>query len=208
MEDRAPSGNITLRRRQDRATDELVGLCRGLLADGHVSQTEAEFLKDWIERNAEFVGSYPFDRIYQVLHRVLADGFIDDDESADLHDTLIRFVGGEALSPAAQTTSLASTLPLCSPIPTLIYPERTFVVTGTFSFGTRSNVHAAIEAKGGGVTDSVSRKVSFLVIGDLGSRDWINSNSGRKIQQAIELREKGIQINIVSEQHWHKSIAG
>src|SRR5690606_34025526 len=94
--DRAPMPNMTSKRRADRASSELVGLCRGLLADGHVSQKEAEFLRDWIERNAEYVGLYPFDRIYRQLTAVLQDGFIDADESADLHDTLIRFVGGEA----------------------------------------------------------------------------------------------------------------
>ena len=33
-DDRAPSGNMTVSRRTDRASTELVGICRGLLADG------------------------------------------------------------------------------------------------------------------------------------------------------------------------------
>lgn len=196
---RAPSGAITHARRQDRTTDELVGLCRGLLADGHVSQMEAEFLKDWIERNAEFVDQYPFNRIYSLLVRILSDGFIDQDESSDLHDTLIRFVGGEAIGESA---SLSSALPLCQPAPPAIHEGQVFVVTGTFSFGTRSLVSKTIEDKGGRVAGNVSQKINYLIIGELGSRDWINSNAGRKIQSAIELRDGGTAIRIISEQHW------
>lgn len=44
--DRASAEGITVSRRVDRAANELVCLCRGLLADGHVSQMGAQFLKD------------------------------------------------------------------------------------------------------------------------------------------------------------------
>ena len=44
-----PSANFTLRQQRDRAADELIGLCRGVLADGHVSSGEAQFIRDWIE---------------------------------------------------------------------------------------------------------------------------------------------------------------
>lgn len=204
---KAPSGRITSARRLDRTTDELVGICRGLLADGHVSQQEAEFLKGWVERNAEFIGEYPFDRIYAVLADILNDGVIDTDESGDLHDTLIRFVGGEAFDPDSGAASVATSLPLCVPEPAIIYPERTFLVTGTFSYGNRREVHAVIESHGGKVAGNVSRKVNYLVIGDLGSRDWINSNAGRKIQDAIALRTQGLPIAIVAEQHWTSSLS-
>ena len=49
--DSAVLGKITKGRRKDRAVDELVGICRGLLADGHVNLQEAQFLREWIERN-------------------------------------------------------------------------------------------------------------------------------------------------------------
>lgn len=200
--DRAPSGSITHSRRQDRATDELVGLCRGLLADGHVCEQEATFLMNWIERNSEFVEEYPFNRIYSMLSLVLADGKIDPEESADLHDTLIRFVGGEADEPFGQTASRASLLPVDVPEPAIIHLEKSFVVTGTFDYGTRSTVIAAIESRGGRTASAPSRRTDFLIIGELGSRDWINSNAGRKIQAAIALRDAGHRISIVSEAHW------
>ncbi|MER2178524.1 MAG: BRCT domain-containing protein, partial [Stenotrophomonas maltophilia] len=201
-DDRAPSSAMTLRRRQDRAADEMLGLCRGLLADGHVSQQEAEFLRGWIERNAEFVGNYPFNRIYTVLSEILADGVIDSDESADLHDTLIRFVGGEAFDANAGVAAQSSLLPVDDPEPSIVHSDRSFVVTGTFTFGARAAVNQEIQRLGGRVAGSPSRKTDFLIVGELGSRDWINSNAGRKILTAVELRDGGHPIAIVSERHW------
>lgn len=206
-QDRAPSGAMTLQRRQDRAADEMLGLCRGLLADGHVSQQEAEFLRDWIERNAEFVSHYPFNRLYGVLSQILADGVIDDDESADLHDTLIRFVGGEAFDAGAEVSARSSLLPVDVPEPGIVHVDMSFVVTGTFSFGARSLVIDEIQRLGGRVAGSPSRKTNFVVIGELGSRDWINSNAGRKILTAVELRDAGHPIAIVSERHWLEHLA-
>lgn len=200
--DRAPVAAISQNRREDRAANELVGICRGLLADGHVCQQEAEFLKDWIERNAAFVGEYPFAPIYRVLSDILQDGYIDDDESADLHDTLGKFVGGEAFDPRAQTASRSTALPLDDPAPEIVHAANVFVVTGTFAYGARSKVIAEIEARAGLVATSPSRKTRYLLVGDLGSRDWVSSNAGTKIIKAVQLRGDGHPLSIVSESVW------
>ena len=204
--DRAPAEGITASRRVDRASNELVGICRGLLADGHVSQMEAQFLKDWIERNAEFIGLYPFGQIYAQLSAILRDGFIDEDESADLQDTLVRFVGGEAFDAKAQTASRSTTLPVDDPEPHVEFTGAVFVVTGTFVHGERALVHAAIEQRGGLSSASPSKKTRYLVIGELGSRDWINSNAGRKIEKAIALRSEGHLVAIITEEHWSRHL--
>lgn len=206
LDGRAPVEGITASRRVERASNELVGICRGLLADGHVSQMEAQFLKDWIERNAEFTGLYPFGQIYAQLSAILHDGFIDEDESADLHDTLVRFVGGEAFDPNAQTVSRATTLPVDDPEPHIEFTGSVFVVTGTFVHGERAQVQAEIQKRGGLSSASPSKKTRYLVIGELGSRDWINSNAGRKIEKAVALRSEGHQVAIVTEQHWSRHL--
>lgn len=204
--DRAPSANLTRRRRSDRAVDELVGICRGVLADGHVNEVEARFLRDWIERNAALASTWPFEPLYARLATILADDFIDADESADLHDTLARFVGGEIYDEKAEVASLSTTLPLTDPPPAIVFPERNFVVTGTFGYGSRKEVAAAILQRGGELASAVSKKVHYLVIGELGSRDWMHSNAGRKIEHAVELRSLGAPLAIVSESHWGSSL--
>jgi hypothetical protein len=41
-----------------------------------------------------------------------------------------------------------------------------------------------------------------LVIGVFASRDWANTNFGRKIERAVKLRDSGSGLAIISEEHW------
>jgi hypothetical protein len=195
-----------MQQQKDRAADEMVGLCRGLLSDGAVSGQEAQFLKDWIERNAIHADDYPFNVLYRQLHAALADGVLDSDEERDLLNTLVFLVGGESVRQQGAGASLSSALPLCDPAPVIVFPQSIFVVTGTFAFGPRRSVVDAIESRGGLPGTSVTKKASYLVVGEVGSQAWRHSSYGRKIEEAVDLRESGGRIRIVSEQHWQKSL--
>jgi NAD-dependent DNA ligase len=199
-----PPAHFTLGQQRDRAASELVGLCRGVLADGIVSTPEALFIKDWIERNAHLATEYPFNYLYRNLLSALRDGVIDPEEEADLLGALVGLVGGETHVQARDQviSSLSATLPLCSPPPTMGFDGRQFVVTGTFAFGPRASVVQAISERGGGVKTGVSRTVDFLVIGEIGSQAWKHSSYGRKIERAVALRDEGAKVRIVSEPHW------
>lgn len=200
----APHPAMTLGRRKDRAVDELIGLCRGLLADGVLTSEEARFLKTWVEGNAQFSANYPFNVVYQRLSDALADGVLDDEEERDLIDLCLRLSGNEHVTePTVQAAAASSSLPLDRPEPTLVFPQATFVVTGVFNYGTRAQVSEAIQSRGGLVRPSVSKKTVYVVVGTLGSEDWMHSTFGRKIEQAANLRTEGHPIAIVSETHWH-----
>lgn len=200
----APSGRMTYHRRRDRSVDELIGLCRGFLADGAIVVQEAEFLRDWVDRHAEFRNDFPYNIIYQRLHDALQDGVIDSDEEAALLDCIAKLVGGEFAG--EEVASLATTLPLDDPAPSISFTGKSFVVTGTFSFGPRRLVCEAIESRGGEVKPSLTKSVSYLVIGTVGARDWIHSSYGRKIETAVDLRQQGVPIAIVSELNWQQCL--
>ena len=57
----------------------------------------------------------------------------------------------------------------------------TFVVTGTLPTYSRDQVKALIQEAGGKVTDSVSKKTDYLVVGE---------NAGSKLDKARELGVK------------------
>jgi hypothetical protein len=206
--DRAPSSLITRGRRTERTTDELIGLCRGILCDGSVNRTEAAFLEQWIDRNAPHVDQFPYNHLLEHLHHALQHGVLDSHDEADLLDTLSRFIGGEANGElGSESASRSSELPFNRPEPTPIEIISTFVVTGTFKFGPRENVTARISERGGTVLTTVSKKVRYLIVGEIGSRDWIHSSYGRKIEKACELRSEGIPIAIIGEAHWTNFIS-
>lgn len=197
-----PPTQFNRQQQKDRAADELVGLCRGLLSDGAVSGQEAAFLKDWIERHAENAGEYPFNVLYRQLQTALSDGVLDLDEERDLLASLSGLVGGEAAGHGNASASLSTALPLCHPAPTVVFSSSVFVVTGTFAYGPRRQVVDAIELRGGVPSGNISKKVNYLVIGEVGSQAWRHSSYGRKIEAAVELREAGVPIRIISEPHW------
>lgn len=52
----------------ERQIDTLIGLCKGVVADGVVNQGEAEFLRDWLAANEITVRSNPV--TYALLERI------------------------------------------------------------------------------------------------------------------------------------------
>ncbi|GAB2791492.1 BRCT domain-containing protein [Dyella kyungheensis] len=202
----APSAAVTHTWRHSRSVDELIGICRGILADGAVNRSEAAFLLDWLERHREFAETFPFSTLYPRVRDAMHDGVLDPDEQRDLLDALSATVGGEVVSPSSGN-SLSTELPFDNPFPTILHSASVFVVTGVFSYGKRRAVCEAIESRGGAVRAAVSPKTDYVVVGEVGSRDWLHSSYGRKIQEAAELRQAGSKISIIPERHWLESLS-
>jgi len=188
-------------RLSDRVMDELIGLCRGVLADGIVTDGEAKFLLQWMEANREAAGRWPCNALYRRLQEMLIDKTLDADEQSELLDLLFDITGG-GLPIDERVASMSSSLPLCSPPPAIIFDERTFCLTGKFVLGSRKQCEAALSDRGAFLSSTLTKRAHFLVIGSIGSRDWIHSTHGRKIEKAVQLREEGHPIRIVSESHW------
>ncbi len=188
------------RRREDRNTDELIGLAKGIAADGVVNQAEAEFLSGWLERNAELRDTWPVNILYDRIDDMLCDGCLDQDEQAELLDLLHQFTGQNP--PAAMLENWSSKLPFDQPMPKIIFEDRTFCFTGKFISGSRDDCRQAVASRGGRFAGAPSKKVDYLVIGILGSEDWAHTSYGRKIEKAMALKRKGHGIMVVSEDHW------
>jgi hypothetical protein len=201
----APDPRMTHGWRHSRSVDELIGICRGILADGEVNQSEAAFLLDWLDRHREFAHAFPFSTLYPRVQDALADGVLDLDEQRDLLEALSSTVGGEVAAPDG-LASLSTELPYDDPCPTILYAASAFVVTGVFTYGKRRAVQYAIESRGGVVRAAVSAKTDYVVVGEVGSRDWLHSSFGRKIQEAMDFRQLGAMISIVPERHWAGSL--
>ncbi|MGB3348301.1 MAG: NAD-dependent DNA ligase [Brucella anthropi] len=181
-----------------RQIDELIGLARGLVADGAINQAEVEFLHKWLVANAG-ISDQPLIRVlFRRIDEILADGIVDDEEKVELLDTLNRFANrdfelGEVLKPTS--------LPLDHPAPALAFEGKRYAFTGTFTYGQRRHCEQAIHERGG-TTGGVSQKTNFLVIGSYATEAWKHSSFGNKILNACEWRDQGHPIVIVSEAHW------
>ncbi|WP_292341703.1 BRCT domain-containing protein [Mesorhizobium sp.] len=181
-----------------RQIDELIGLARGLAADGTINKAEVEFLQKWLAANAEISNQPIIRTLYRRVNEILDDGVLDSDEHSELLDTLNSFSNrdfelGEVLKP--------TTLPLCDPAPTLTFSGRQYCFTGTFNFGQRKHCERAI-ADRGGAAGNLTQKADVLVIGVYATESWKHSSFGDKIVKATAWRDQGLPISIVTESHW------
>lgn len=78
---------------------------------------------------------------------------------------------------------------------------KAFVLTGDFEVdGGKATVADMIKAAGGEVKTGTSRKVSYVVVGGLGSDAWAFDSFGQKIKKALDLRLTGkADIRVVTE---------
>lgn len=185
---------------QDRQVDTLIGLSKGLIADGQVVKAEAEFLQSWLIQNRG--SSNPV--ILNLLEKIsvmLEDGILDEEESQELLSVL-RKVSGEhsEIGELAKTSSL----PVNNPMPEIEFSGKLFLFTGTFAYGNRKSCEQLIESLGGINSGGVTKKLNYLILGTYVTDSWAHENFGRKIESAMEYRSSGVPLSIVTEEHWLK----
>lgn len=199
-----------------RSADTLLGLAAGLTVDGVVSTAGAVFLKDWLETNLGHLDDPVINLLRHRLESISRAGTVDDKESDELVNLLRGFSGLRTYipktsdrpheTPAARATP--TDLPLDTPEPDLVWSERVFVFTGIMAYGPRKDCESLVEDKGGIIGSGINRKTNYLVIGSSGNEQWRHSSYGTKIMKAVELRESGSSIAIISEEHWQRVLFG
>ncbi len=183
----------------DRQIDTLIGLSKGLTADGVISQGEAEFLLSWLIQNRAASQNPIIGNLLSKVSTILADGVLDADEASDLLQTLRGITGEQSeIGELAKPT----TLPVNHPLKPITFPARSFLFTGTFAYGTRRQCQEAVESRGGIIANSVTKSLNYLVIGSYVTDSWAHETFGRKIQKAVEYQIQGVPLIIVTEVHW------
>jgi hypothetical protein len=182
-----------------RQIDELIGIARGLTADGKINQAEVEFLQKWLAANSVISDQPIISTLYRRVNQMLSHGILHDDEKSELLDTLNHFASrdigglGEILK--------ATSLPFNEPEPPLTFLGQRYCFTGTFDFGCRKECQDAV-IKLGALPGSLTRQTNVLVVGIYATESWKHSAFGNKIMKASEWRDEGLPICIVSEPHW------
>lgn len=186
------------RRLAQRDVDQLLGICEFALQDGLIDQIEAECLLDWLNNHPRCANIWPANILYERLVRMLNNQILDDDEQGELLALIMSIVRPPTLDRAVTPASL----PLNSPPPEITFTNRRFCFTGIFEYGTRDDCINAVIKRGGEPTNGITKKLNYLVIGSLGSEVWRHSSFGSKIAKAVEYRDQGANLAILSESHW------
>lgn len=182
----------------------LNGYIHGLMADNVLSVQEVVNLKKWIVSHDELQGYFPYDELYSLLVTILKDNIITDEELTYLKAFLSQFVDTKRslhLSDAQlnELRKSVSVSGICAMTPEITFENNKFCFTGQSVRTTRKELENLVYSLNGHFSDNVTKDTSYLIVGAAGNDCWAFSCYGRKVEQAMNLRRKGVQIVIVHE---------
>lgn len=178
----------------------LQGLMGGIVADDIISKSELTQLQAWMDQREHLKTCWPYDELESLILAVLADGSINDDE----HRQLLAFFADFVNYPGAKSVDVpniatATVRGVCATCPEIAFADRSFCFTGSSDRYDRRSLAELIEQLGGRFSPRVVKSLDYLVVGAAGNQCWAYACYGRKVEQAIELRRKGIGLLLVHE---------
>lgn len=193
--------NFNAKARLDRAADQLLGICSGIVADGEINHRELAFLSTWLAEHREVCEIFPGKQIARRLAEVMADGRVSVEEHSDLL-LILQQISGNSFIDTGAAAPAAPAIP-ADESPVIEIPGKSFCFTGTFAFGSRGKCEAAVKALGACCGKDVTLALDYLVIGAGVSPDWKHETYGRKIERALEIRSGGQSTPvIILEEQW------
>ncbi len=198
----------TVKPQKEHRIQKLHGIVSGIAADGHINSLEWTYLKKWINKNRELRGSWPFDEIRKLTKKHSSLKRLSNEEKEVMLHYLNDFCGlnnNDSLTHPLNEPGKAIT-EITGECPDLIIPDKTLCLTGNSEKFPRQKIVEIISNRGGRYSNTVSKKVDYLVICGKGSVMWKYSCYGRKVEGAIALKNQGHPILIVPESDLWKAL--
>lgn len=183
----------------------MLGLCTGIMADGKVSEEEFHFFHQWMLENYDARNDWPGSFLFEKINEILEDDLVEPHELKEFEGILSELIGG-TLQETGTTQGNSTTLPLDKDA-IIVIPEKRFCFTGQFLYGQRKDCEKTIIELGGLTEKRVVKKLDYLVIGNLVAPAWVNTSYGRKIEKALEYKEAGCDLSIISEDAWVQMVS-
>jgi NAD-dependent DNA ligase len=188
---------------------KLHAVLAGIGSDSVISEVELRGLREWLSDHEHLKTCWPYDEIDNLVMTVMKDKKIDEQEHLLLKEFFSEFVAvlddRTITSPRLMEGGLI--VGLCAVDPQISFDGSTFCFTGESYKYTRSQFTELVLSLGGEVLNSVSPKLNYLVIGANGNPAWSYACYGRKVEKAVELRKKGVQLQLVHENDFHDAVA-
>ena len=188
----------------DRDVNELLGICKGVLADNIVNEAELRFISHWIMSHPTLRSSWPCQQIGDRITIALRDEELSADEASEIAGFLKAIV--VPIQTPSQHQERSAALPLDPPNTPIEFLGMNFCFTGTFATGDRGVCVDETEQRGAVALPRVTQELDYLVVGAFRKEEWIHSTHGRKIERAVELRSRFGRPKIVSEETWVRAL--
>ncbi|MDF2544396.1 MAG: exonuclease, polymerase epsilon subunit family [Herbinix sp.] len=156
-----------------------------VIEDRLINEKEVVKLKDWLEKNSDLRGNYPFDRVFNVIEKSLEDNILMKEELEEMLELFTKYT-----DPVKMETGTLNIKDLAGKLVCL---------TGEFKYGQKTEVIKLLEMKNATCKDNITTKTNILIVGGHGSASWKCGTYGGKIKKALEMQEKGLPIRIYDE---------
>jgi hypothetical protein len=100
-----------------RLVSELLGVCKGMICDGEVTEGELLALQRWLAGHPDATRLYPGNTVTKRLLRIYEDGSVTPDERHELNELLLDLTG--ETEEHDQPLNLSTRLPFDEPTPTI-----------------------------------------------------------------------------------------
>ena len=184
----------------DRLMAEMLGIAKGMICDGILTDGEAVAFAQWLASHPDAAAAYPGFLLAQRVQAMFRDGVVDEEERAELAELLRSFTG--ETDDQGGDMHRATRLPVDEPAPTVFCDGKTFCFTGVFAWGSRKKCEGEVSARGGRCVRAPTGKTNYVVIGIDASPAWVQGDHGTKIEDALSLKSKGKPVCIITEEHW------
>lgn len=165
------------------ATRVLEGILKGIISDGVVSQTELQNLYHWLYSNIEYLSTFPFDKVCELVQTFYTGKEISTEETRDILSSI-----AEILDPVKELKN-----DLCN------IHGKNICLSGNFAYGKKAAVEKYIVGLGGAVMSYVGSETDILVVGAKRSQAYAYGNYGTKVRDAMDLKNSGYAIKILDE---------
>lgn len=188
--------------------NRFLGFCHGIVCDGIITLAEAESIVLFLSKQPELKEVVGVKQILVCCVDAIEDGVISPEESSDIPDAIGRIVadcyGDTSL---AQTSGIANFEEAKLSDLDSDLENMSVVLTGSFQTVSRSDFSDKLTAFGAAISNSVTAKTDYVIVGGEASRDWIELNRGTRIIKAQKLRLKSDKPFFVSESQIRRLLA-
>jgi NAD-dependent DNA ligase len=184
----------------------LQAILSAIASDGVVSEAEVKQLSTWLAEHEHLHKCWPYEEVDSLIISMMQDHWIDPKEQKMLLDFFSGFIASDLDFETSHMTN--NSLPdICAVTPEIIFEDHRLCFTGDSIRATRAEMKRMALNKGAKVVGDVSPRVDYIIAGSKGNPCWAYACYGRKIEKAMQLRQRGSQILIVHEVDFFNALA-
>lgn len=187
----------------------LHGVLAGLACDSDYTDDEVLALSAWLDRHDYLKDDPIYEEIILVLNPVRISNQVSGDTKEVLRLTLAKYIQLNNFGlPQVRVFSSQDNKNPDFYHGNIEIIGKTICLTGASERYTKAEWKEAIEVQEGIFTDSLTKKVDYLVICNKGNVHWAHMSYGRKFEQALKWQKEGANILILTEDDFIKVLVG